>query len=99
MASADWSVAVGILTYVIAVIFAAIYYLRYKKIFLVVLIASIATYIFAVFYTWDVFEPSKNVILAILAVSAVLMIFIGHYFSKFKLKPAKKHTSLKEKND
>ena len=95
--TADWSIAIGILVFIIAIIFAAYYFLKYRRIFTVVFIASIATYVFAVFYTWDVFELNKNMILAILAVSAVVMIFLGKYFSKYELKPAKMHTSLKEK--
>ena len=98
MASADWSIAVGIMTFIVAIVFAAIYYFRYRKIFLIVLIASIATYVFAVFYTWDVFELSKNMVLVLLLVSTILMIVLGKYFSKLVLKPAKVHTSLKERS-
>ncbi len=98
MAQADWSIAVGIITFIISIIFAAIYYLRYKKIFLIVLIASIATYVFGVFYTWDVFEPGKNIILVMLLVSTIIMVFLGKYFAKFELKPSKPHTSFKENN-
>ncbi len=80
MGSADWSIAAGILTFIIAIIFATIYYLRYKKIFLIVLIASIATYMFSVFYIWDVFDLNKNWIMLILIISTVLMILLGKYF-------------------
>lgn len=97
--TADWSIAVGILIFVVAIIIAAIYYLKYKKVFLVVFIASIATYAFAVFYTMDVFELNKNWIMLLLVISTVLMLFLGKYFSKFELKKAKLHTSLKEKNN
>ena len=96
---ADWSIAVGILTFIVAIIFATIYYFKYKKLFLIVFIASIATYVFAVFYTWDVFELNKNWILAILMMSTVIMIFLGNYISKFDLSHAKMHTSLKEKKN
>ncbi len=96
---ADWSIAVGVFTFIIALVFAVIYFIRYRKISLILFIASIATYIFAVFYTWDVFEPNQNTILAMLAVSAVLMLLLAKYFSKFKIKPAKAHTSLKEKDN
>jgi len=84
--SADWSIAVGIIIYIIGIVFAAIYYLRYKKIYLIVLIASICTYIFSVFYTWDVFELSRNWILAMLVLSTIVMFFLGKYFSKLELK-------------
>ena len=95
--SAGWSIALGILAYIIALVFAAIYYFKYKKIFLVVFIVSITTYVFAVFYTWDIYELSKNGIMLLLVVSTILMMFLGKYFSKLELKPAKVHTSLKEK--
>ena len=96
---ADWSIAAGILTFIIAIIFAAIYYMQYKKVFLVVIIASIATYVFSVFYTWDVFELNKNWVLGILVASTIVMFFIGKYFSTIDLTPAKVHTSLKEKKN
>jgi hypothetical protein len=99
MANADWSIAVGIFTFIIALVFAVIYFIRYRKISLILFVASIATYIFAVFYTWDVFEPNQNTILAMLAVSAVIMLLLAKYFSKFKIKPSKAHTSLKEKDN
>lgn len=97
--TADWSIVVGVLKYIIAIVFAEVYYFTYKKIYLITFIASVATYIFAVFYTWDVFDPNKNWILAILAISTVIMYFLGKYFSKIELKPAKKHTNLKEKRN
>lgn len=94
---ADWSIAVGILVFIVALVIATIYYVRYKKVYLIAFVASVATYVFAVFYTWDVFELHKNWILVILATSSVLMLFLGKYFSKFELKKDKIHTSLKEK--
>ena len=97
MASADWSIAIGILVFIVAIIFAAIYFFKYKKVYLVVFISSIATYIFAVFYTWDVFELNKNWILGMLVISTLVMWFLGSYFSKFKLSKSGYHTSLKEK--
>lgn len=96
--TATWSIAIGILVFIIALIFASYYFLRYRKIFTVVFIASIATFVFAVFYTWDVFNLNKNMILVMLAISTIVMMFLGKYFSKYELKPAKMHTSLKEKN-
>ena len=86
MASADWSIALGILVFVVALVFAAYFYFKYKKVFLVVYVASIATYIFAVFYTWDVFELSKNLVLVLLVVSTILMLIVGKYFSKIEIK-------------
>lgn len=94
--NADWSIAVGVLVYLIAIIIAVIYYLRYKKFSIVVFVASISTYVFAVFYTWDVFDLNKNWVLMILLISSIIMMILGKYFSSFKFKPAKVHTSLKE---
>lgn len=94
--SADWSLFLGVLTYMVALVFAGYYYFKYKKIFLLFFITSIATYIFAVFYTWDVFELDKNWILAMLVVSTFVMFFLGKYFSTIELLPADMHTSLKE---
>jgi len=102
MAGAEWSIAVGILVYILAIIFGAIYYFRYKKVFLLFFIASIATYIFAVMYTWDVFlnlNSDRNWVLLILLVSTILMFFIGNYFKNLKLKPANQHSGLKQKDE
>lgn len=95
--AADWSIALGVLVYIVAIVFAVYYYLKYKKLFLIAFIASVATYIFSVFYIWDVFELNKNLVLLLLIISVGVMFYIGHYFSKLELKPAKRHTSLKEK--
>ena len=84
MASADWSIAVGFLVFVIAIIIATIYYIKRKKFSDVLYVASIATYIFSVFYTWDVFELNKNWVLAILVVSTLIMFWLGNYFKKLK---------------
>ncbi|MFW5705140.1 MAG: hypothetical protein ACOCXG_04840 [Nanoarchaeota archaeon] len=92
MAQADWSIAVGVLVYFIAIIIAIILFLRYKKWSLVVYTASLATYTFAIFYTWDVFELEKNAVLIMLVVSTVLMMLVGRYFSKVKIAPAQTHS-------
>lgn len=94
---ADWSIALGIIVFIIAICFATYYYLKYKKLSLITFCLSIATYIFAVFYTWDVFELNKNWVLVMLLASTVVMVFLGKYFSKIKLNPARVHTSLKER--
>ena len=96
-ATADWSIALGVLVFLVAIVFAIYYYFKYKKVFLIFFVASIATYVFSVFYTWDVFELNKNWVLLVLVVSTILMLFLGKYFSKMELKPSKVHTSLKEK--
>lgn len=98
MSNADWSIAVSILVFLIAIVIAAIYYYRYRKFYLVLYIASVATYISSIFYTWDVFELNKNAVLVMLLVSTIVMWFLGGHFSKMNLKPSKVHTSLKEKN-
>lgn len=93
----DLSALMGILISIVALIISAIYYQRYKKVYLIVFILSISIYLYAVFYTWTIFENHNNLIMLMLIVSAILMIFLGNYFSKFKLKKDKMHTSLKEK--
>ena len=85
MNGATWSVGVGFLVFIIGVIFALIYYFRYKKIYLLSFILSIVVYVFAVFYTWDVFELEKNGIFLLLITSTIIMIFVGKYFSTFSL--------------
>jgi len=97
MAGADWSISLGFVIFLVALIVSIIYYLRYKKIYLVSLILSIAVYTFSVFYTWDVFELNKNGVLLLLIVSTIIMLFLGKYTSNFQLKPEKPKTSLKEK--
>ena len=93
---AGWSIALGIVIFIIGIIVSMIYYFAYKKLFLISYIASISTYIFSVFYMLDVYNLNKNYVLLILFLSSILMIFLGKYFSKFKLKKDKLHTSLKE---
>ena len=80
--SADWSIGVGVLIFIIAICFAVYFYLKYKKVNQTVFIASISTYIFAVFYAMDVFELSKNGVLGLLVISTILMMGVGKYFSK-----------------
>ena len=96
MGGATWSIALGFAVLILAVIFSIIYYLRYKKIYLITLISSISVYIFAVFYTWDVFELNKNMVLLLLLISTIIMIFLGKYTSNLELKLDKPKTSLKE---
>lgn len=88
MASADWSIFLGVLVFIVALVFAIVYYFKFKKIYLILYIAAIATYIFSVFYTWDVFELNKNGVLLMLLASTVVMILLGWYFKKIDLVPA-----------
>ncbi|MCA9497388.1 MAG: hypothetical protein KC589_10695 [Nanoarchaeota archaeon] len=99
MAGAEWSIPLGILVFIVALLFAVYYYMKYKKVFLIVFVASIATYVFAAFYTWDVFELNKNWIMGMLSISTLLMFGLAKYFSNLVLNPVKPHTSLKEKNN
>ena len=80
--SADWSIAAGIVIFLIAIVCAIVFYVMNRKIHQTVFIASIATYIFAVFYAMDVFELSKNGILGLLVLSTILMMGVGKYFGK-----------------
>ena len=93
----EWSAPVGVLILLIALVIAAIYYFRYKKIYLITFVASLSTYVFSIFFIWDVFELNKNLVLLILAISTLIMILIGKYFSNIKIEISKPHTSLKEK--
>ena len=99
MSGAEWSIPLGFLIYLAAIIIAIIYYLRFKKWSLVMYIASIATYAFSLFYAWDVFELSKNWVLMLLVFSAILMFAVAHYFKGISLDRAKPHTSLKERHE
>lgn len=99
MAGAEWSIALGVVIYLIAIIAAAVYYYRFKKIYLIFHITALATYIFSVFYTWDVFDLGNNQVLGLLFLSTIVMIFLGRYFKNFDIKVDKPHTSLKEKNE
>ncbi len=86
---AGWSIVAGFFTFVIALIFTVVYYVRYRKLYLIALIASIATYLFSVFYFWDVFNLSRNIILILLLISTAIMFLIGKYISSFDLVPKK----------
>ena len=97
MSSADWSIGVGVLVYIVAIIAATIFYLRFSKMYLIAYTASIATYVFSVFYIWDVYELQRNGVLILLVVSTLVMMYLGKYFSNIHIKPSKAHTSLKEK--
>ncbi len=94
---ATWSIAVGVLIFIIAIITAIIFYYRYNKVSLIVFIASISTYIFAVFYTWDVFQLNKNYVMLLLLISTIIMFLLARYFGNYNLKASKLHTSLSEK--
>jgi hypothetical protein len=87
--AADWSLALGVLIFLIAIIMAIIFFVKYKKVSLVFYTTSIATYAFAVFYTWDVFELKRNAVLIMLAVSTVIMLLLGRYFSKITINTSK----------
>jgi hypothetical protein len=94
--SADWSIGVGVLIFIIAICFAVYFYLKYKKMYQTVFIASISTYIFAVFYAMDVFELSKNGVLGLLVISTILMMGVGKYFGNVS-KTSSKNSSKKLK--
>jgi hypothetical protein len=93
MADATWSIAVGILVFIIALVISIILYVKFKQWSVVVYVASLATYTFAFFYTWDVFQLSKNVVLILLIISTIIMMGIGKYFSTvtYKIKGDKHH--------
>lgn len=95
--AADWSIALGVLLFIIAIIAAVLYYLRYKKWFLISYVAALTVFIFSIFYTWDVLELRGIQVMVLLAISAVIMIYLGKHFTGISLVEDKVHTSLKEK--
>jgi hypothetical protein len=97
MGYADWSLAWGVLISVIAIVASVLYYLRYKKWFLISYIASISMFIFSVFYTWDILELKGISVIGILLASTIGMIFLGKHFSELSIEEDKPHTSLPEK--
>jgi hypothetical protein len=97
MATADWSLAWGVLISVIATVASVLYYLRYKKWFLVSYIASISMFIFSIFYTWDILELKGIAVIVLLLLSTIIMIFLGKHFSGITLEEDKPQTSLPEK--
>ncbi len=94
---ADWSLALGVLIFIIAIIAAIIYYLRYKKWFIISYVASFSVLIFSIFYTWDVLSLEGLGVILLLGASAVIMIVLGKHFSGISFEEDKVHTSLKEK--
>lgn len=82
---ADWSIIIGVLVFIIAIIFAIISYVKHKKIYQILYILSVSTYIFAIFYTWDIFELTKNLVLIMLLISTILMLSVAKYFSYTKV--------------
>ena len=81
---ADWSIVIGILIMLIAIVVAIILYLTKNKFSNVFLIASIATYLFGIAYVFDVYDTTKNWNLIILLSSTIIMFFLGYYISKMK---------------
>ena len=82
MASADWSIAVGVFEFFLALIAAIIIYAIKRQFYLIMYLISAAVYIFMICFAIDVFNLSKNWILLLLALSSVLMMLLGWYISK-----------------
>lgn len=82
MASADWSIAVGVFEFFLALIAAIIIYAIKRQFYLIMYLISAAVYIFMICFAIDVFTLSKNWILLLLALSSVLMMLIGWYIAK-----------------
>jgi len=97
MAEGTWSIALGFLIFFIAIIFAVVLFVVYRKISLVFFISAIATYIFSVFYAWDVFEFTREFVLLILIFSTILMVLLGKYFSNWEINPPNKVKKEKDK--
>ncbi|MCH8519590.1 MAG: hypothetical protein LAT82_02445 [Nanoarchaeota archaeon] len=77
---AEWSIAVGFLVYFIAIIFAIVFYVIYRKFSLILYTASISTLIFSIFYAIDVFDFSRNLIMLTLVISTIAFFALGKYF-------------------
>ncbi len=94
MAGADWSLVVGILEFIVALIISVVIYAVKRKFYLIMYLISAAVYIFTICFAIDVFDLSKNWILLLLALSSVLMMLIGWYIAK----EAQKHKKSKRKS-
>lgn len=96
---ATWSIPIGILILIIAIFFAIYYYIKFKKIFLVLIIFSISSFIYGIFYVWDVFSLKRNLVIILLLGSATSLFGIGQYLSSIELSyKNKKHEIFRMKN-
>lgn len=73
---------IGWLVFWVSLILAIVLFVKYKKLYPVFYLISIALYIFTAGYLIDVFEIGKFGTLVILVVSAILFMILGYYLSK-----------------
>ena len=66
----------------VSFIIGIILFIKYKKLYTILYLISIAFYIFTAGFTIDVFNFGQFGILAILVLSAVLFMLLGYYLSK-----------------
>lgn len=87
---ATWSIAIGILIFIIALIVGIKYFLDYRKFSVIFLTAGIATFLFGIAYAWDIFDFNRVIILSVLVLSTLLMFGLGVYFKSVNFEKAKK---------
>ena len=73
---------IGWLVFWISLILAIVFFVKYKRLYPVFYLISIALYIFSAGYLIDVFSIGQFGILFILVVSAILFMVLGYYLSK-----------------
>lgn len=66
----------------ISVVVGVILFLKFKKIYPIIYLISVALYIFTAGFTIDVFNFGKLGILTTLIISAIIFMILGYYFSK-----------------
>ena len=75
----------------IALILSIILFAKYKKLYTVFYVISIALYIFTTIFFIEAFKLQEFGILSVLVVSAIIFMAIGFYLSKVvRLSPVKK---------
>mgnify|MGYP006272084335 CR=1 FL=1 len=88
--AADWSIGVGILIFIIALVVGIKYFISFRKFSVLFLTAGIATFLFGIFYSWDIFQFERNVILAVLIVATLIMFVLGLYFKNVNFEKVNK---------
>tara|TARA_Y100000310_G_C20431739_1_gene691813 strand:- start:366 stop:635 length:270 start_codon:yes stop_codon:yes gene_type:complete len=73
---------VGWATFWVAFIAGIILFIKYRKLYNIFYLVSIALYIFTTSFMIDVFEFGKFGILTTLIISAILFMLLGFYLSK-----------------
>ena len=98
METADWSIAIGVLVYTLALVVAVLYYATFRKLSLVLYVASVSTLIFSICYMIDVFDFSRHLIMITLTLSTVIFFALGKYFKGITY-TSKSHLGLEQAED